>query len=166
MKLADELLLVSLSPSEPRDTRDHGRMRYAVCGADVLESWFEGGSAPGDLRRHFRKYSHQSLEPVLVRLSAAGQIATGSERGLLGRMGDRYETLTDIEAGAAIWGRLQASLADPGVPPSRDAALAVLIIQAKLWTWAGLETMKCRSHFRGPSGGQPALDARSGAGQR
>jgi hypothetical protein len=150
VKLADELLLVSLSPSEPRNTRVHGGIRYAVCGADVLESWFEGGPLPGDLRRHIRKHSHQSLEPVLMRLAAAGQIATRSGRGLLGMLGARSETLTDVPAGAAIRSRLQAALADPGVPPARDAALAVLIIQAKLWNWAELETMKYYSHFRRP----------------
>jgi hypothetical protein len=159
MKLADELLLVTLSPSEPRDTRGHGGLRYAVCAADVLESWFDGGPLPGDLRRHLRTYSRHALEPVLTRLAAAGQIVTRPGRGVglrlgLGLLGITApapdETLTDVAAGAAIRSRLRASLADPGVPSPRDAALAVLLIQAKLWIWADLETMKYYSHFRKP----------------
>jgi hypothetical protein len=155
MKLADELVLVTLSPVEPRNTRNHQGIRAAVCGADVLETWFAGGPLPGDLRRHIRKYNHQSLEPVLMRLTAAGQITTRPGRGLWGMMGARYETLVDVQTGAAIRGRLQACLAAASVPSPRDAALAVLIIQARLWDWAELESIEGHRRFGGPPTGAP-----------
>ncbi len=150
MRIADELVLVTLSPVEPRNTRNHQGIRAAICGADVLETWFTGGPLPVDLRRHIRKYNHESLEPVLMRLTATGQIATRSGRGLWGAMGARYDTLVDVPAGQAIRARLQASLASPGIPSARDAALAVLIIQARLWDWAELESIESHRRF-GPT---------------
>jgi hypothetical protein len=139
MILADELLLLTLSPSEPRNTGAHDGIRAAVCGADVLDLWLAGAPLPGNVRRHIRSYNFRALDPALARLAVGGQIASRPARGLGAALGAQVETLVNVNAAAAIRARLQASLAGSQAPPVRDAALAVLLYQARLWNWAGLE---------------------------
>jgi hypothetical protein len=139
MLLADELLLLTLSPAEARNTRAHQGIRAAVCGADLLDPWLAGAVLTGDLRRHMRKHSFGALEPALGRLTAAGRIAAAPQPRALAILGARAEILLDAEHGATIRDRLRASLAGPGSPPARDAALAVLLYTGRLWNWSGLE---------------------------
>jgi hypothetical protein len=140
--LAEELLLLTLSPQQPRNTRAHQGIRAAVCGANVLDLWLAGAHVPADLRRHIRGHSHGCLEPALAPLTGSGRIVTAAPRrgGVpLGHVGARAETLADVTAGTAIRGRLRAALAEAAVPPPRDAALAVLLYAGRLWNWSGLE---------------------------
>ena len=142
MTLAEELLLLTLSPQQPRNTRAHPGLRAAVCGANLFDLWLAGAPVPADLRRYIRKHNHGSLEPALAPLAAARRIVTAAPQGagaLLGLAGARAETLADVTAGTAIRGRLRAALAEAAVPPPRDAALAVLLYAGRLWNWSGLE---------------------------
>jgi hypothetical protein len=127
MMLADELLLLTLSPAEGRNMRNHPGIRAAVCGADLLDQWLIGGPLPGNLRR------------VLGRLAAAGRISTSAPGRVRGILGARYDTLHDVGTAAAIRRRLQASLAGQVQLMDLDAALAVVVYQGRLWNLAGLE---------------------------
>jgi hypothetical protein len=137
--LADELLLLTLSPAEGRNMRNHSGIRAAVCGADLLDQWLIGGPLPGNLRRHISKHNYDSLEPALGRLAAAGRISTSTHGRVTAMLRARYDTLRDVGAAAAIRGRLQASLAGPALPSARDAALAVVVYEGRLWNWVELE---------------------------
>jgi hypothetical protein len=137
--LADELLLLTLSPSEGRNMRSHPGVRAAVCGADLLDQWLIGEPLPGNLRRHISKHDFGSLEPALGRLAAAGRISTGGHGRVTAMLGARWDTLHDVGTAASIRGRLQASLAGPVLPSARDAALAVVVYEGRLWNWAELE---------------------------
>jgi hypothetical protein len=139
MILADELLLLTLSPAEGRNMRNHPGIRAAVCGADLLDQWLIGGPLPGNLRRHVSKHNFGSLEPALGRLAAAGRISTSAPGRVRGIFGARYDTLHDVGAAAAIRGRLQACLAGSVRPSARDAALAVMVYEGRLWNLAELE---------------------------
>jgi hypothetical protein len=139
MMLADELLLLTLSPAEGRNMRNHPGIRAAVCGADLLDQWLIGGPLPGNLRRHISKHNYGSLEPALGRLAAAGRISTSAPGRVRGILGARYDTLRDVGSAAAIRRRLQASLAGPALPSARDAALAVVDYEGRLWNLAALE---------------------------
>jgi hypothetical protein len=139
MMLADELLLLTLSPAEGRNMRNHPGIRAAVCGADLLDQWLIGGPLPGNVRRHISKHNFGSLEPALGRLAAAGRISTSAPMRVRGILGARYDTLHDVGTAAAIRGRLQAALAGPVLPAARDAALAVVVYQGRLWNLAALE---------------------------
>jgi hypothetical protein len=119
--------------------RNHPGIRAAVCGADLLDQWLIGEPLPGNLRRHISKHNFGSLEPALGRLAAAGRISTGGDGRVMARLGARYDTLRDVGTAAAIRGRLQASLAGRVRPSARDAALAVVVYEGRLWNWAGLE---------------------------
>ena len=134
MMLADELLLLTLSPAEGRNMRNHRGIRAAVCGADLLDQWLIGGPLPGNVRRHIDKNNYGTLEPVLGRLAAAGRISTSAPQ-----RGARYDTLHDVGTAAAIRGRLQAALAGSVLPSARDAALAVVVYEGRLWNHAALE---------------------------
>jgi len=137
--LADELLLLTLSSSEGRNMRNHPGIRAAVCGADILDQWLIREPLPGNLRRHISKHNYDSLEPALGRLAAAGRISTSGHGKVRAMLGARWDTLHDVGAAAAIRGRLQASLAGPVLPSARDAALAVVVYEGRLWNWAELE---------------------------
>jgi len=137
--LADELLLLTLSSAEGRNMRSHPGIRAAVCGADLLDQWLISAPLPGNLRRHISKHNFGSLEPALGRLAAAGQISTSGHGRATAMLGARWDTLHDAGAAAAIRGRLQASLAGPVLPSVRDAALAVVVYEGRLWNWAELE---------------------------
>jgi hypothetical protein len=139
MMLADELLLLTLSSAEGRNMRNHSGIRAAVCGADLLDHWLIGGPLPGDLRRYISKYNFASLEPALGRLAAAGRISTSAPKKVRGILGARYDTLHDVGTAAAIRGRLQAALSGPVLPSARDAALAVVVYEGRLWNLAALE---------------------------
>lgn len=145
MLLADELLLLTLSPAEARNTRVHDGIRAAVCGAEVFDLWFAGAPWPGDLKWHIRKNNFGALEPALNRLAAAGHIDTRRLRGIPGVLGGQAETLLDTAQGSAIRDRLRVSLAGPGLPSARDAALAVLLYAGRLWNWSGLEAYSVES---------------------
>jgi hypothetical protein len=137
--LADELLLLTLSFSEGRNMRNHPGIRAAVCGADLLDQWLIGEPLPGNLRRHISKHNYGSLEPALGRLAAAGRISTSAHGRVRGMLGARFDTLHDVGTAAAIRGRLQSSLAGPVRPSARDAALAVVVYEGRLWNLAQLE---------------------------
>jgi hypothetical protein len=139
MMLSDELLLLTLSPSEGRNMRNHSGIRAAVCGADLLDQWLISEPLPGNLRRHISKHNFGSLEPALGRLAAAGRISTSGHGRVTAMLGARWDTLHDVGTAAAIRGRLQASLAGPVLPSARDAALAVVVYEGRLWNWAELE---------------------------
>jgi hypothetical protein len=140
MTLADELLLLTLDPAAGLNMRAHDGIRAAVCGANVLDHWFAGGPVPGDLKRFIADNHFESLEPVLRRLAATGQIQTRAGKGVLGSMfGAQNEILLNVEAGTAIRRRLQAALSGPGLPSAWDAGLAVLLYEGRLWNPAQLE---------------------------
>ena len=68
--LAEELLLVVLSPAEGRNPRRHDGIRAAVLKATMIDEWLAGASL-GDakaIRRRIRKENFDALEPALARL--------------------------------------------------------------------------------------------------
>jgi hypothetical protein len=130
--LGEELLIVSLSPYEGRNTRAHPGIRAALCAAPVLDSWVAGTALPPqkELRKYVRKYNHETLEPALAALVTAGRVKT------TGRM-PKHDWLTDPDSAAAIRDRLTASLwGHPTALTRHDAALAVLLDSGRLWSWA------------------------------
>jgi hypothetical protein len=149
--LPEELLLLTLDPSQPRNTRRHDGIRASLCAAGVLDGWLDGSPLPPEkeLRRHIRKCNFGTLEPALEGLVASGRVTTsgGSRRRLwwalpflmVSGYGVRRETLVDVAAGVAVRARLAAALAAPQAPARRDAALAVLLYSGRLWNWSGLE---------------------------
>jgi len=54
----EELLLLTLSPQQPRNMRAHPGLRAAVCGANVFDLWLAGAPVPADLRRYIRKHNY------------------------------------------------------------------------------------------------------------
>ncbi len=130
--LGEELLIVSLSPHEGRNTRAHPGIRAALCAARVLDSWVAGAGLPPqkELRKHVRKHNFGTLEPALAALVTAGRVTTS------GRM-PRYDWLADPASAAAIRDRLTGSLSNhPSALTRHDAALAVLLDCGLLWGWA------------------------------
>jgi hypothetical protein len=129
--LGEELLIVSLSPLEGRNTRAHLGIRAALCAARVLDRWVAGAELPpeNELRKYVRKHNYETLEPALVALAAAGKVTTS------GWM-PRYDWLVDTASAAAIRDRLAASLSGSSLPARHDAALAVLLDSGRLWGWA------------------------------
>ncbi len=130
--LGEELLIVSLSPHEGRNTRAHPGIRAALCAALVLDSWVAGAALPPqkELRKYVRKHNCETLEPALAALVTAGRVTTS------GRM-PRHDWLADPASAAAIRDRLTASLSGhPSALTRHDAALAVLLDSGRLWSWA------------------------------
>jgi hypothetical protein len=150
--LADDLLLVVLSPAEGRNTRRHDGIRAAVLGAAMIEEWLAGASLgdPKAIRKRVRKQNYNALEPALARLYDSGQIVSNRpppekrsavRTALLptGSLAIHGDTLVDVRAGEAVRGRLRTALADESPPDPRDAGLAVLLYTGRLWNWSGLE---------------------------
>jgi hypothetical protein len=134
--LADDLMMLALHPTEPRNVLVHPGIRFALRTSELLEDILAGRPVPPEkeLRKTIRRSFH-TLQPRLDRLTAAGR-SVPQYRGFIPR--ERRELLLDHAGREAAQRRLYDGLPQTpaSTPPARNAMLAALVEVGCLMSWA------------------------------
>ncbi|GGM62554.1 hypothetical protein ACFFX1_42350 [Dactylosporangium sucinum] len=135
--LGDDILMLAVHATEPRNLLAHPGIRHALRAAEFVPAVLSWQPLPPyrELRKIIRREHHGRLDPWLDRLTAAGRLRHAGTVFL--GMG-RRELLLDQPARDAAQRRLQAGLPqDPGHrPPARDALLGAIVEAAHLMAGA------------------------------
>jgi hypothetical protein len=135
--LADDLMMLALHPTEPRNVLVHPGIRFALRTSEIMTDLLADKAVPPekDLRKTIRRSSFRTLQPWLDRLTAAGRSAP-QYRGFIPR--ERRELLLDQAGRAAAQRRLYEGLpkGTADIVPARNGILAALVEAGCLMSWA------------------------------
>jgi hypothetical protein len=135
--LAEDLMLLALHPTEPRNVLVHPGIRHALRTSEILTDVLAGRPVPPEkeLRKAIRRTSFRTLQPWLDRLTTAGRSAP-QYRGFIPRV--RRELLLDQAGRAGAQRRLYAGLPQEyaSIVPARHGMLAALVEVGCLMSWA------------------------------